>query len=801
MTDNSPISVRRIACLYRDGLPTITAGLVVALLAAFVMRSVIDERWLTIWVVLTLVVASSRLLLILYHHRTPDRHSNPASWERRYAMGAALGGALWGALGASFDPAWPPSNQVFLASAPGGVIAGSIPANSASLPAAAAFILLTGIPFGLRTLMLDDTTYQILGVMSLIYSLTMVGLTRRFHGNLVTTLGLSKQLEIRNRALKESLQTREMLLAKTKESARLLHGAFEQAGVAMAIIAPEGDILRANQAAADMLGCEIPEELCGRKVIDLTHPDDRPENRRLFALMLRGRIDRYSVRKRYLRSDGSEVWADLTLAAVRDEEGELQYTVGQAQDVTEQQNLYSQLLHRSTHDPLTGLINRSAFEEQLDLLLSSDSTGQGHILCYLDLDQFKVVNDTCGHLAGDALLREVAHLIRQKIRRSDLLARIGGDEFALIMQDCDPESAGKIFEEIIQTLREYRFPWSGHIFHVGASIGAVAVHPGDGLSLHDLLKRADSACYAAKEAGRNRYRFFKEEDESLTARASEMGWVPRLNWALAENRFVLFRQEIVPVARDEQSEMNRFEVLIRLWDSNGDLQPPGTFIPAAERYNLADVIDLWVVQRVVGWLSEESPHASDTCSINLSGLTLSNQQTLDKIVALLEEHPQATRRICFEITETAAISNLAHTREFMRQLHELGCRFALDDFGSGLSSFAYLKQLPVDYLKIDGLFVRDIARNPVSQALVTSINQVGHAMGMKTVAEFVEDDTILRRLREIGVDYAQGYGVEAPVPWLLGTGEPAGEVPQGGLSRPPEMEVSREPPSQPHSHP
>jgi len=439
---------------------------------------------------------------------------------------------------------------------------------------------------------------------------------------------------------------------------------------------------------------------------------------------------------------------------------------GTGRDITESRRLSEQLSYQASHDPLTGLCNRREFETRLErALVSAREHGAEHALCYLDLDQFKVINDTSGHGAGDELLRQLGSLLSQHLRSRDTLARLGGDEFGVLLEHCTADRAWDVANALREAIEEFRFAWEDKSFSVGASIGLVPIS-GMGDNVSALMSAADSACYAAKEQGRNRIQLYHEEDSQLARRYGEMAWVSRIQHALDEDHFQLVFQPIVPLTGGDDPGPAHYEMLVRLCDDSGELIPPGAFLSAAERFSLAVGIDRWVVERAFRWLSEH-PDADESlflCSINLSGHSLGDESFLDFVISRFDELLIDPSKICFEVTETAAISNLASATRFINVLKEVGCRFSLDDFGSGLSSFAYLKNLPVDFLKIDGMFVRDICDDPIDLAMVRSINEIGHVMGLRTIAEFVESPAVLDKLREIGVDYAQGFTLGMPRP-------------------------------------
>ena len=429
-------------------------------------------------------------------------------------------------------------------------------------------------------------------------------------------------------------------------------------------------------------------------------------------------------------------------------------------DVSHERKLAEELSWQATHDPLTGLINRSEFERQIATALhSAKHEGHVHALLYMDLDRFKVVNDTCGHAAGDVLLQMLARMLHAQMRNIDVLARLGGDELGALLLHCPLDHALKIAEEIRQSIKEFRFVWDSRSFELGISVGLAEI-TADSKSMTDLLIAADQACYVAKEQGRNRIHVYKESDVALAMRHGDMMWLARLNDAFDHERFRLYAMPIVNLHAPWDTHQ---EVLVRL--HNGKHKPilPGAFIPAAERYDLMTSIDRWVIRAVCSHIQRvraEDPDAAATMfSINLSGVSLGDPGLEAYIVEQFREYGVAPSCICFEITETAVIADLPKAQQFMHRLRARGCRFSLDDFGSGVSSFGYLKALPVDYLKIDGIFVRGLSHDAVNRAMVKAINEVGQVMGIKTVAEYVEDDQTLDAVYALGLDYAQGFAL------------------------------------------
>ncbi len=437
---------------------------------------------------------------------------------------------------------------------------------------------------------------------------------------------------------------------------------------------------------------------------------------------------------------------------------------GIGRDVTEAHTLAKQLEHQANYDSLTGLVNRRAFDSLLEQALSkAKDNQQQHVLCYIDLDQFKVVNDTIGHTAGDELLKQVSALLKSNIRSSDALARLGGDEFALLMKNCPLNKGLTIADKLIADLRDYSFCRQERRFKIGASVGLVPI-TSETESTAQIMLQADIACYAAKDGGRNRVHVYNSKDNTVNERHAELTRVSDLRNALQENLFCLYYQYVKPL--DESSGLEPYyELLLRLKGEDSNLILPGNFIPAAERYNLMADIDKWVIRTVLVEMQDLFARLSRGCiAINLSGTSLNDQKLLEFVKQQFQQSSILPKRICFEITETAAISSLNEALNFIREMRGFGCQFALDDFGSGLSSFAYLKRFKVDYLKIDGNLVRDMTIDYADQAMVKAINDIGHTMKIHTIAEFVETETDIALLKQLKVDYAQGYGVSRPAP-------------------------------------
>ncbi|MFV1982352.1 MAG: EAL domain-containing protein [Thiohalomonadales bacterium] len=463
-----------------------------------------------------------------------------------------------------------------------------------------------------------------------------------------------------------------------------------------------------------------------------------------------------------MRNDGNEFAIEYTASPIFDKNNQISGSVLVFRDVTEMRALSNQLNYQATHDSLTSLINRREFEKRLEQVINNSTNNDDHhILCYLDLDQFKVVNDTCGHIAGDELLKLIAVTLRGQLRESDLVARLGGDEFGILLKNCNLDQAKIIINKTKKAINDIRFVWDDKSFNIGLSVGIVRINKHSG-NLYNILSAADTSCYVAKDEGRNRFHVYEHNDDTLLKRQGEMQWVHRINHALENDKFVLYFQTIEPLHTKNKSI--HIEILLRMLNDEGKIIPPMAFIPAAERYDLMTKIDHWVVSNTLKNFKLINNQDFGIIAINISAQSLSDDNFLDFITSEIKINNINPNQLCFEITETSAIINLARAMDFISSLKNIGCKFALDDFGSGLSSFAYLKNLPVDYLKIDGGFIRDIIDDPMDLAFVESINQIGHVMGIQTIAEFVENEQIFNLLKKIGIDYAQGYSLSHPTP-------------------------------------
>jgi diguanylate cyclase (GGDEF)-like protein/PAS domain S-box-containing protein len=574
------------------------------------------------------------------------------------------------------------------------------------------------------------------------------------HGRLLRLVGV--EFDITERKIYEEALFRE------KESAQIT---LQSIGDGVITTDAQSTIDYINPVAEELTGWRL-EDAMGRPVEEIFrafHEETCEPLENPLSVSIRRIRPIKSVRPMLLiRRDGNELYVESTAAPIRDGAGHVAGGVLVFHDVSESRELNRRLSYHASHDVLTGLVNRREFESRLERALKSAKAREAsYALCYLDIDQFKIINDTCGHSAGDALLGQVGALLKAKVRWRDTLSRLGGDEFGILLESCSLDEAMRTAEALRESVRNYRFTWEDRVFRLGASVGVVPI-AADNEDVASILSAADSACQAAKEGGRNRVHSFAENDIELMRRRREMQWAARINAALEEGRFELFRMPIQPLQKVEVGA--HYELLLRMRDEGGRMVSPNDFIAAAERYGITPAIDRWVIENAFRWLVSEADEREKLamCAINLSGQSFGDDKFLPFVIDQFQKSGLDASKICFEITETAAVASFSQANRFIQALKELGCKFALDDFGTGLSSFGYLKHFPVDFLKIDGSFVREILRDPIDREMVRSINEIGHLTGKQTIAEFAENAEIIQMLTSLGIDYAQGYGIAQP---------------------------------------
>lgn len=552
-------------------------------------------------------------------------------------------------------------------------------------------------------------------------------------------------------------------LKKTTVSKAYVDNVISSMTDALIVISPDNSIQTVNEAATALLGASR-DELIGQPV-NILFPsfDEMPfKGKWMENLIELGEYRNYETT--FKTQGGLHIPILLCCSVVKTAEMKVKYIVCTARDITDLKRAEETMFYQANYDMLTGLANRYYMEKQLEqAALGIKCSDHRHTFLYLDLDQFKIVNDMCGHHAGDQLLKHLSLMMKQKMRPEDLIARLGGDEFGLLLRNTNISDGLNISDKLCKEIQSFRFAWQDKLFNIGVSIGVVELNQ-QNTDVEWLLSAADRACYVSKEKGGNRVQLFHCDDRELSERHGEMRWISSITKAFQENRFYLNYQPIIPVGSNKNRDW--YEVLIRMIDEKGNTVLPGAFLPAAQRYNMMPAIDRWVIHHFFSTYKYNAGMSlggsSPLFNINISGASLNNGTFLGFVCEELNKYGVPPEVLCFEITETSVVSNFADANQFIQKLRSLGCSFALDDFGSGLSSFGYLKYLPVDFLKIDGSFIKNIASNQVDYAMVSSINEVAHLMGMQTVAEYVENKEIFECLKTIGVDFAQGYWVGKP---------------------------------------
>ncbi len=588
----------------------------------------------------------------------------------------------------------------------------------------------------------------------------------------LTIRRLQKHLQEQNLLLIQEIEENQRLKDIFFAEKELAQVTLQSIGDAVITTDAQGNIRYFNPIAEQLTGWKA-DEVEGIMLYDVFHiiheTTRKPVDNPIARALAEGEIVGLANHTILISRDGTEYAIEDSAAPIRDRQGKIIGAVVVFHDVTESRYLAQQLTWEASHDALTGLTNRRGFEQKLiEAIESAQDGSQHHALCYLDLDQFKVVNDTVGHIAGDELLRQVTTLLQRRVRANDMLARLGGDEFGMLLMQCPLSQAEHIANDIKELVHQFQFVWNNKTFIIGVSIGVVAIDQ-TSQDLIQVMGAADAACYAAKANGRNCIHVYRLDDSEMIRQRGERQVVSKISRALQTNHFRLYYQKISSIAPKPLAE--HYEILLRMLDEDGQIVAPNSFIPSAERYGLITDIDRWVITTFFSNyhdLSGQQVSTEGLYAINLSGASICNHQFMNFLIEQFPRYQVPPHNICFEITETAAISNFEQARSFISELKKIGCHFALDDFGSGLSSFAYLINLPVDYLKIDGVFVKHICHNPISHAIVEGFNRIAHAMNLKTVAEFVEDEAILEKLRELGVDYVQGYAIARPVPINFG---------------------------------
>ncbi len=779
------ISAEQIRLLYCQLSSALMATVVIGGLVGYVLWDQVSRPWLLTWLAALSVITAARIWLLRSYVRTNPPASEAPRWAHRFIIGTAGAGVIWGLAGLFPFHGGSFIHEVFIAFVLAGLSAGAMSTLSSFRGAYLAFLAPAIAPYAIRLTLQKGEMYLAMGLMLFMFISMMFIISVRHYRSVTASLrlrydNLDLLADLATAAQRQQTANQE-LEAKVQDRTKEL-------GLANIVLEAEKELFRVTLTSigdavitTDATACvtflnAVAERLTGwsdaqakgqpltevfRLIDEKTHePVENPVARCLHGDESRAPQEHGLL----ICRDQREVSVDTSVAPIRDNDNKTIGTILVFRDVSAQRKLAHELSHQATHDTLTGLVNRPEFERRLTHLLASASPHGPHALLYLDLDQFKVVNDTCGHIAGDDLLRQISALLRTKLRARDTLARLGGDEFGVLLDHCAMAEAKRVANTLREVLEGFRFGWQDKSFTIGVSIGLVPiVEPGETLS--SVFSAADAACYAAKDMGRNRVHIYQADDRMLAQRDGEMRWIPRIQQALADGRFRLYYQPIFPFSPGTIHERHG-EILLRMLDEQGRIVLPGAFIPAAERYGLMLAIDRWVVSRSLEALSAVGGDAG-VFTINVSGQSLGAAEFLDFVTQRIRDTEVAPQKLCFEITETAAASELGHVLRFIDALKRVGCRFALDDFGTGLSSFSYLKTLPVDYLKIDGAFIRELASDDIDRAMVEAVNLIGHKMRLLTIAEWVESDATSQKLQEIGIDYGQGYALGKPEPLNL----------------------------------
>jgi diguanylate cyclase (GGDEF)-like protein/PAS domain S-box-containing protein len=771
----------QVKLVYTHAFSGFLVTLAGALLLVAVLWPVAAHTRLLLWLGLMVLVLVGCYALVRSYRQAIDMQGQAQRWRSRLVMGAAALGFGWGLAGVALYPT-DGVHQLFLALLLGGLVAGALPYLAAVTGAYLAFISPSLLPLAGLLLVEGGRTYSMMAVLVLVFAAVMWVTARAVNTAILRSLHLRLQnlelirdlsrakaeVERANAGLQSEIEERKRDGARLYREKELAQITLESIGDGVITTGIAGKVDYLNPVAEQLTGWTnvearglplskvlmLMDEATGLAVVDPV--------KRCLEEGCSSRLSDHTVLVH--RNEDRDFAVQVAISPVHDRERHCIGTVVVFHDVTEIRGIARRLSYQASHDSLTGLVNRQEFERRLRRLLeNARSEARCHAMCYLDLDQFKVVNDTCGHIAGDELLRQLAVALQSGVRENDTLGRLGGDEFGVLLEGCPLDRAISIAEGLRQIVQDFRFAWQDRVFEIGACIGLVPINADSG-SLTEVLSSADAACYVAKSGGRGRVHVYEPDEMTVAQRHGEMQWVSRIGAALEEGRAQLYAQPTLPLS-NKARRCEYSEILLRIYNEEGTLVPNAAFLPAAKRYNMMPTIDRWVIRKFCSLVAEAQVPlhpGPGIFAINLSGQSLSDESFLDFVVDQLRQSQVEPNNICFEITETAAIANLTRAMRFISVLKEMGAHFALDDFGSGLSSFAYLKNLHVDFLKIDGSFIKDTKEDPVDYAMVKIINQIGNVMDIRTIAEAVERQSVLAKLKELGVDYAQGFAIAEP---------------------------------------
>ncbi|MER2513602.1 MAG: EAL domain-containing protein, partial [Nitrosomonas ureae] len=743
----------QIKLAYQQAPKALFVTLIVATMLAYIFWGLVGENWLLGWLAAIYALTLVRFLMVKAYFRKMPSAAESIIWGRQFFISVLLAGILWGSAGSIFFVADSAIHQLFLAYLLGGMIAGAMATLSSYKGAFLAFSIPTALPFTYQVIMHESDVQMIIALTYLLFVLTMSRISHQLHQTVTNSLKFRfDNVEL----LKRLIQTKNQLeqrVAERTEALTITNDILHQekelfqitlASISDAVITTDtnGKITFLNPTAEIFTGwsnAEIHDTPLQNvfNIMDIATHKPAPDP-------LIDHLNELENSSRYrecilIHRDKKEYIIDYAVAPIQDEQKHKIGAVITFRDVTEQRKLTLKLAYQAAHDSLTGLLNRKEFENRLSKILTSIRKNDMHALLYLDLDQFKIINDSCGHSAGDKLLRQVTALLHSKLRARDTLARLGGDEFGVILEHCPRDQALQVADTLRELVQNFRFQWRGKTFTIGVSIGLFPItHENQGLE--HALNAADSACYAAKEQGRNRVQIYQSVPH-LQDSVEMQQWLPRIQNALTEQRFQLYYQPIQLISPEHAEQEQHGEILLRLQDENGQLIMPGAFLPAAGRHDQILLIDRWVVQRSLQLIKAHAAHTTNAIyTINISGQALVSGDFLDFTVSSIKASQLDPACICFEISEQTALNDLQHVVRFVTTLKELGCRISIDDFSSNLSSFSYLKDIPLDYLKIDGRLIKNMLTDPINQAMVESIHHIGHIMRLKTIAVWVEND-------------------------------------------------------------
>ncbi|MBS0424240.1 MAG: EAL domain-containing protein [Proteobacteria bacterium] len=800
---STALLAEQVKLLYQQAPKALVVTLIIAAALAFVFWNYVTKEWIMGWVAAICFLTLGRFLLIRSYFRKHPAASESVIWGRRFFVGTLFSGVLWGLAGSIFFIDDSATHQLFLAYLLAGMIAGAMTTLSSYRGTFLAFSIPVVIPFTYQVIAHESDTHLAIALTYLLFVFAMGGISHRLYRTVAESLTfrfdnfdlLKRLVQAKNhqKAINQALQAEiaekdqtqqalknvkeqlEQRVSERTEALALANDVLHQekelfqvtlASIGDAVITTgaDGKITFLNPVAEIFTGWRS-QDASGLPLLHVFNILD-PVNRSPVPDPLASQtISPENIQGHreclLIRRDKQEWIIDYAVAPIQNEQKKAIGFVITFRDVTEQRKLTQKLAYQAAHDALTGLLNRKEFETRLSKILASTRKNDTHALLYLDLDQFKIINDTCGHSAGDELLRQVTALLHAKLRTRDTLARLGGDEFGIILEYCPQNEALQVAQTLRELVQNFRFHWQGRIFTIGVSIGLFPItHENKELTF--ALNAADSACYAAKEQGRNRVHVFQADP--LQQKPEETYWLSRLQQAMADQRLCLYFQPIRPLSGNGGLEEHG-EILLRLQDDHGELIAPDAFLPAAQRYDHTLMIDRWVLDRSVKLIEAQTHQRPNAVyAINLSTQALENADFLDFTVNTIKASKLNPASICFEFTEQITLADLHHAMRFLTTLKALGCSFSLDNFSGGLSSFGYLKNIPLNYLKIDGRLIRNMLSDPVDQAMVESINNIAHAMQLKTIAEWVEDDQTLEFLEKIAVDYVQGYWIAKPYP-------------------------------------